>query len=153
MPLKLAAPIIKDFPLDKADALFGNDGEPTMVTIRQAKQGAQERRTEVFSEISRVMKMLPQDDNDEVTLKSQWSYEKLKRMEVYLTLVDCNVLGYDGKPLFRFKKDGDGNPILDMTVHEFSKAWNELYPEVAEEIHEKVLEVNLSWVGPLGSKY
>jgi hypothetical protein len=152
MPMKLAAPIEKDFPLEKSDEIYGNDGEPSMVTIRQAMQGAQERRTEVFSEVSRVMRTLPKDENDEIVLRSHWSYEKLKRMEVYLTMADCNVLDYDGTQLFRFRKDGD-KQVLDMTVHEFTKAWDRLYPETAEEIHEKVLEVNLTWVGPLGSNY
>lgn len=150
MPLKLSAPIIKDFPLEISDTLYGNDGEPTVVTIRQATQGAKERRGEVFAEVTRVLSQKNTDD-DSMELKSMWSWEKLKRMEVYLTLVGCNILDKDGKDLFKCKKGRDDIPYLDMTVSQFTLAWNDLYPEIADEIHDKVLEVNPTWAGPLGS--
>jgi len=131
MPVKLTAPLEKDFPLERTDLAYDNEGEPTKVTIRQATQA----RASL---------------NDELQLRQKWSVEELKRIEVYLTLIGCNLEDEDGKSLFRFKSL-NGHSDLDMTENEFKKAWGKLPPDIAQEIHEKVLEVNLSWGGPLGS--
>lgn len=146
MPLKLAAPLEKIFTLDRTDRIFSNDGEPTTVTVRQATQSSNEIRGDVYAKVERSV-----DDKGEVILASEWSAERLKRTEVYLTMVDCNILDENGDLLFKFKKDGSGRQILDMTTESFRRAWGKLDPIVAAEIHEKVLEVNLSWAGPLES--
>lgn len=143
MPLKLITPIEKEFTLDRSDRLYGTDGEPTKVTIRQATQAHNEKRAIVYSEIT-------QEYNREEGMRSKqrFSVEELKRIEVFLTLVGCNIVGQDGKSLFRFR-NVDGKQSLDMTDREFAVAWGELPPDVASEIHEKVWEVNLTWAGPL----
>lgn len=147
MPIKLSAPIEQEFVLEKADETYGNDGEPTRIVVRQATQAQNEKRSRVYSEVNRVLSSSL--DDGETILRQQWSWEELKRMEVYLSLVDCNIMNEDGNPLFKFRKNGN-HQIMDMTTSAFEKAWGLLPTDVAMEIHEKVMEVNLSWRNPLG---
>lgn len=147
MPFKLIAPIEKIFVLEKSDAKYGNDGDPTTVTVRQATQEQHEKRSAVWSEVTQVMGI---EASSEIRLRQKWTLEELKRMEVFLTLVGCNILDENDKPLFRFKQDG-GRQMLDMSDLEFYRAWGKLEPDVADEIHRKVLEVNKTWSGPLGT--
>lgn len=144
MPFRLLAPILKDFILVRTDELFQNTGEATKVTIRQASQIDNERRSQVLAKNTRIF-----DGNvDQVRVTSEWSFEELKRMEAKLTLVGCNIESEDGKSLFRFKTT-NGVPELDMNDREFERAWGALPGEIANEIYEKVLEVNLDWQTPL----
>jgi len=150
MPLKLKVPTEETFTLDKSDKLYGTDGEPTRVTIRQATQAQNEKRSRVFSEVQRIMGL--QQDDSSYKLQQNWSNEELKRMEAFLTLVDCNLLDENDDPLFKFKKSkSDGKQYLDMTTQSFAEAWGKLPPIIAQEIHDKVLEVNLTWAGPLAT--
>lgn len=148
MPLKLVAPIEETFTLDKSDAQYGTDGEPTRVTIRQATQAHNEKRSAIFSEVTRVMGQ--DSSNEEIQLRQRWSLEELKRIEVFLTLIDCNILDEKGHPLFSFR-NSKNNQEIDMSLQEFSAAFGKLPPDVAQEIHDKVLKVNLTWSGPLAS--
>jgi hypothetical protein len=150
MPIKLSAPLEHEFTLDRSDKLFGTDGESTRITIRQATQEQKEKRDVVFSTITRIMSSVTSPD-DEVALRQRWSWEELKRVEVFLTLVSCNLLDENGSPLFKFKNDKNGHQNLDMTDVAFRDAWGKLPPEIADEIHENVRSVNLTWAGPLGS--
>lgn len=147
MPLKLIAPLYKTMELERSDERYGNDGEPTTVTIRQASQAEHEQRQDQFSRLERKFSDVAPD---EVTVVQNIPMEVLKRLETYLTLVECNITDEDGKELFPSKKDRDGNPTLAMSKSQFDKAWGQLPPDVAEEIHEKVLEVNIVWSGRRG---
>lgn len=149
MPLKLIAPIYKTMSLDRSDARYGNDGEPTIVTIRQAAQHEHERRQQQFSTLERRYSDL---SPEEVTLVQNIPMEEIKRLEVYLTLCECNILDDEDKPLFPSKKDKNGLPQLVMTKHAFDMAWGKLPPDIAEEIHDKVLEVNIVWSGRRGEE-
>lgn len=149
MPLKISLPIEKDFILERSDLAYDNDGEPTRVTIRQATQAQNEKRSHIYSEVTNVINRGLEDMNAEVQLRQHWSLEELKRMEVFLTLVDCNILDENGSQLFRFRSDGK-RQVLHMTAREFAEAFGKLPQDIALEIHEKVLEVNPSWDGPLG---
>jgi len=149
MPVKLIAPIEKDFVLERTDLAYENEGDPTKVTIRQATQEQNERRSLIHSEVTQIISARS-SFGDDLQLRQKWSVEELKRVEVYLTLIGCNLEDEEGKSLFRFKSL-NGHSDLDMTENEFKKAWGRLPPDIAQEIHEKVLEVNLSWGGPLGS--
>lgn len=144
MPLKLSAPIIKDFILEKTDQRYSVDDVPTKVTIKQASQMDNERRSQVLANNTRIL----DEDPTRIKIKSDWSVEELKRMETYLTLVGCNIVTPEDKDLFRFKNN-NGNPEIDMTPNQFEKAWGILPTEVANEIYEKVLEVNYDWQSPL----
>lgn len=146
MPLKLVAPIEKQFVLEVSDKKYGTDGEPTIVTIRQATQEQNEKRSAVWSEVTQVM--APSQDM-EIKLRQRWTLEELKRMEVFLTLVGSNIMDENNQPLFRFRNEG-GRQRLDMSDLEFARAWGKLPPDVAVEIHDKVLEINMTWAAPLG---
>lgn len=67
-------------------------------------------------------------------------FSRLPRMNVYLTMVSCDIEKSEGVPLFRFK---DGR--LDMTEQEFGKAWDELPIEAIDDLHEICLEANPGW--------
>lgn len=149
MPIKLIAPIYKTMTLERSDERYGNDGEPTQVTIRQATQAQHELRQDQFSKLERKFSDI---NPDEVTVVQNIPMEVLKRLETYLTLVECNITDVDGKDMFPSTKDGSGNPKLKMSKAQFDTAWGLLPPDVAEEIHEKVLEVNIVWSGRRGEE-
>lgn len=136
MPLKLTAPVNQDFILKRSDEALGTEGDPTRVSIRQAAQGEYERRQQMFSEWVRSYD--PETGQDQVV--QRLNVEKLKRLEAYLSISECNIEAENGKPLFRFK-----GGKLSMTELEFDKAWAKLPLVIATEIHEKVLEVNPTW--------
>lgn len=139
MPKPISTPLEKQFRLDKWDP----DGDSS-ITVRQARQWQHEKREELFAETSRVWR---EGDMGEVELKSRVSFSEVTRTEVFLTLVDSNLPDETGKPIFKFRKDGNGRQILDMTSTEFSYAWGQLEPELCAEIHDKVLEVCPMWKG------
>jgi hypothetical protein len=135
MALQLTAPIKKEFHLEETDKLFENDGDPTRVIVRQATQSHHERRSDLWAELKqRVM------DDDSVIMIQHLSIPELHRIEVFCTFSACNIAAEDGEALFKFK-----NGELDMTEAQFTKAWGKLPPQVAAEIHLKVLEVNPTW--------
>ena len=146
MPLTLSDPIYEELPLEATDKRYENTDEPTIVTIKKAAQHEHERRQDFFKRMER--RYTPSDDGDdddmEVTLIQDLSQEALKKLEVRLTMVGCNILDAKKKPLFKFSTKG-GHPEMNMHPVKFAAAWGMLPPDVAEEIHEKVLEVNLQW--------
>lgn len=146
MPLRLSAPLIKDFILVETDKKYGTGDESTKVTIKQASQVDNERRSQVLAKTVRIIDN--QTDVNRFKLQSEWSMAELMRIEARLTMVGCNIEDEEGKPLFRFKTD-NGLPVLDMNDREFERAWGKLPGEVAQEIYSKVLEVNFDWENPL----
>lgn len=148
MPIKLIAPLIQTVTLDESDKKYGNDGEPTTVTIRQATQGQHGERQALFSTLERKWS---EAEPDHVSLIQHLSSAELMRLEVWLTLLGSNLLDEDGKSLvFPSKQDKNGDTRLDMTRRQFDDAWARLLPDIAVEIHDKVLDVNPLWKGPLG---
>lgn len=146
MPFKLIAPVEKDFFLDRTDEKFENEGERSRVTFRQATQGAIERRAGIYSEVTQVVEASKNDgDIASVKLKQAWTMESLYRMEVFLTLIGSNLVDESGHDLFRFKTGTDGRSYLDMTEQQFAQVWGRLPGLVAQEMHEKCLELNLDW--------
>jgi len=138
MPLAIGTPKLTTEKLIRSDA----SGD-TFVTIRQAMQGQQEERARLFDEITRVIRDQNYGQVDEI--KQRISMEELKRVEVRLTLVDCNILDRDGQtPLFTFVDDGVAKR-LSMTETRFNEQWGKLPPEVAQEISEMTLKCNPSW--------
>jgi hypothetical protein len=144
MPLELVAPLYKEFVLEKTDEKYGVEGEGTSVLIKQAAQREHEQRQDLFSTLERKFKQLAPD---EVSLVSRFSLEELKRQEVWLTMVECNIKDEKGKALFPSRKEKGGHSVLAMTKQQFYDAWGKLPPDVANEIHDKVLEVNILWTG------
>lgn len=130
MPAKLQPPVEEVFNLDDTDALLENSGEPTQVTIAQARQREHDARMELWSEFWRM-----QEENGLMSVKQSISPASVKRKEVFLTLRSCDLENDQGKPAFKF-------PLVER---EFNKAWGELPPVVADEIHSKVLVMNPLW--------
>lgn len=144
MPLKLSEPLYEDKVLELTDERYGDNGDPTTVTVKKAAQHEHERRQEFFSRMERRWNPNEAEDEMEITLVQELSQEALKRLEVSLTMVGCNIEDEKGKPLFKFSTKG-GHPIMNMHPVKFAEAWGQLPPDVADEIHEKVLEANLQW--------
>ena len=116
------------------------------VIVRQATQREVERRAEVGSDASRIFR----EGDRSVEVRQKWNYEEQKRIEAYLTLVECNLtVDFDGedKPLFRFSRDANGRMRVAMTEQQFKDAWGFLPENIAEAIHKAVIEVNPQW-GP-----
>lgn len=149
MPVKLIAPLYKTMTLERTDERYGNDGEPTTVVIRQAAQHEHEQRQQQFSTLKRSYNELAPS---EVTVIQDIPMELLKRLEVWLTLCECNLLDENGEDMFPSTKGKNGHPKLKMTRREFDNAWGKLPPDIAGEIHEKVLEVNFVWSGRQGEE-
>ena len=147
MPLKLIAPLYETFELTETDKLYENEGDPTTVTIKQAAQHEHERRQQLFSTLERRYN---EAQPEEVALVQTVSFEELKRQEVFLTLVESNIEGPDGEVLFPSRKNKAGHPELAMTSAQFNQAWGKLPPSVANEIHDKVVAVNIIWSGLVG---
>ena len=134
MPLQMKSPLVKESHLEKSDAELGVTDGATMVTIRQATQGGHELRNDLFAEFKREY------DGNSIRVVQRISFDDIRRREVFLTLSACNIMDENGKnPLFTFE-----NGLLKNEAV-FSKAWGKLPPIVANEIHEKVLEMNPLW--------
>jgi len=133
MPIKLASPIKKEFHLSKSDKELGTDDGATMVIIRQATQGGHELRNDLFSEFKREY------DGATIKVVQRISFDDIRRREVFLTMCSCNVVGENGKPLFKFVNETLTNES------DFQASWSKLPPVIAQEIHEKVLEMNPLW--------
>ena len=144
MPVKLQPPIIREFTLADIDAKYDNDGSPTLITVRQATRGNMDARadranlmTQVFDSVSPTQSWF----RDFTTIRS------LNKYEVYLTLAKCNILDFDGTPLFKFKEERNRSS-LDMTEAQFSVAWATLEDDIADAIIACVHEVNIGWSKP-----
>lgn len=149
MPFKISDPIYQTFELVQTDATYNPDAdEPTTVTVRQARQHEHGLRMDQWNKYERKYSQL---NPQEVSIIQELSYEAIKMLEARMSLVESNILAEDGKKLlFKSVKDETGHPKLDMTKSEFEEAWGSLPPDVAAEIHRKVLEVNPMWAGALG---
>lgn len=127
MPKKIPTPVIENHRLET----FDPDGD-TYVAIRQATQLQNEARATLFGNYS---------SKDGQT---SWSVKptEVMRKEVFLTLAGSNMIDDADKPLFKFTPDNK----LAMTEEEFGGVWGKLPPAVADEIHEKVLKQNPTWL-------
>jgi hypothetical protein len=143
MAFKLSPPIEQTFPLEKTDETYGSKG--TQVTIKQASQGEHKKRSDIYANILTRF----QRNSDTVEVAQRFSPPEMQALEVRLTMTDCNIVGEDDKPLFKFAKDGKGRSYLE-DISAFQLAWDSLPTEVCQEIHSKVLEVNPSWAATLG---
>jgi len=141
MPVKLIAPVTSRFNLEKTDANFGCEGEPTYVEFRQARQREYQMRDQLMSAITREIKS--SDGDDSIVLKQDWSMEQLYSKEVYLTLSGCNLINSVDEAIFKFKRTENGATMLDMSETEFQAAWGTLDTFITSEIIDKCHEANL----------
>lgn len=118
------------------------DGEAA-VTIRQARTGDFREIQNLFAEQNRVFGT--QADDNRVEVKQRFNFEELKRKRAYLTLVGAEGMDdEEGQPIFRFK-DSQYGPVLSMSEREFNGVWDQLPPDVTDEIDACVLKVNPMW--------
>ena len=143
MAFKLSPPIEQTFPLDKTDETYTSKG--TQVTVKQATQGEHKKRSDIYANILTRF----QRNSDTVEVAQRISPPEMQALEVRLTMTDCNIIGEDDKPLFKFAKDSKGRSYLE-DVGAFQLAWDSLPTEVCQEIHDKVLVLNPSWNQNLG---
>lgn len=133
MPLNIQPPVEKEFILEKSDKELGNEGEPTTIKVKQATEGANIERMELWKKFEKVFEI-----GGDVRVAQEVSPAVVRRKEVFLTLTACNIMTGEGDKahaLFSF-------PLKEA---EFNRAWAMLPPIVADEIHDKVMEVNLDW--------
>lgn len=144
MPITISLPTVKTLILDKSDKKYKNKGEPTTVTIRQARQAEHDLRMDTWA----LTRQVYDDANPgRVETIRNMSLATLRVDEVYYTLVGSNLVDSEGKEVFPSKQGNDGIPQLALTKDQFKVAWGRLWPDIADEIHEKVLEVNPLWRG------
>lgn len=141
MPIQLAPPVEKEFVLETTDKFYGNTDDPTLVRIRQATRGDIEKRDQRSFSMTQI---IDQAAPSQMMYRDFITIASLRRYEVFLTLVDCNIIDQDGKPLFRFRID-NGRRKLDMTEAEFNASWSMLDETPALEIIKFVHEMNVSW--------
>jgi len=134
MPITLKSPLKTEYQLIKSDEELGSGDGATTVTIRQATQGAYELVNKLTETVER------QYDGATVKMLQKISFDDIHRKQIYLTLCGCNIMDETGQtPLFKFKDEGLVNE------NEFTKAWGKLPPVIANEILEKVWEMNPLW--------
>ena len=150
MPIQLAPTLYEEFTLDEIDVKYGIEDDPTTVTIKQATQGGHEQRQKYFARMERVYK--PELSDSEFSVVQELSNDELKRLEIWLTLCGSNIEDAKGKVVFPSSKGNDGAPRLNMSKTKFDDAYDLLPHDVAEAIHEKVLELNPQW-GPEGEEF
>lgn len=151
MPKHISKPIEKRYALDRYD-----DTGETYVVVRQATQDAQEQMSDLFSEVSRIVH--PADAYGRpVEVKTRVSQAEVMRRAVWLTLADCNLTIEDDdpakppKPVFNFSKAPNGRSYMNVSEVAFlHDCWGVLPPEVAAEIYEKVIDLNVMWTNAGG---
>lgn len=114
--------------------------QDSYVDIRQATQREVEKRAELTANASRIFR----EGQKEVEVKQRWSIEEQRRLEVYLVMADCNLVGTDNKPLFRFRQSGSRS-VLAMSEDEFNEIWGQMPEYWVTAIHKAVIEVNVQW--------
>ena len=130
---------------------FDKDSE-AFVTIKPATVAEQASRDELWAKQTRTYNT---GTPDSVEVKTESTFSQRQALEVYLTLVDCNIKFQDvsstgepegdAVPLFNIGRKPDGGPYMAMDREAFLVQWGRLPSEVAEEIHEKVLLKNPQW--------
>ena len=137
-------PLMKEFPL-KCD----ESGE-AYVKVRQAREGENAERDDMFSTITRVFEV-PEIDgvqvDGNVKLETSQNPTKTRRKEAYLTLASIRgITDEAGNELFRHSGTVDGDMVRGaMSESEFNRVWNRLPPDAVSEIMGYVYELNPTW--------
>jgi hypothetical protein len=118
----------------------------TFATFRPATTAQEHERQRVFVEKTHYRKI---EDDTEYAVYNEASLMDRISMELFLTLVECNVV-YEDKngeaaPLFKSRKVTGDRTVLDMTRDQFVKALGLTSNEVLTSMHRACLEVNPNW--------
>jgi hypothetical protein len=134
-----ASPLMQTFSLE-------SDPEGVaQVTIRQAREGENIERSELFARTQRVF-----DDTlvGTIRLETEYNQLRLRRKEAYLTLASITGIqdAETGDEWFRSGETVDGASIRAvMSEAEFNRKWGLLPPDMVREIVRLVHRVNPTW--------
>ncbi len=108
------------------------------VQIRQATQGV----VEMLENFRTSNNEYQWDDKEQgkTTMKTNRGSAEIKRLQVRETLTGSNLAYEDGSVVFKVFQ-----PKTDKDIAVFNQCWEAIDPELAEEIYEKILEVNPQW--------
>ena len=134
MPYKLQVPLVS-----VVTYAFDKDGETTG-TYRQPSRHQVALHQQLMGRDSRAL-----STNEGMAFINPVTIEESRAVEVWLTLIACNLEDAKGKPLFKFTKRGDKSE-LNMTWEEFWAAWGNIAePQVAQELWEGAMDVSPDW--------
>lgn len=134
MPYKLAVPLIR-----VVTYAFDPEGDTTG-TYRQPSRHQVALHQQLIGRDSRALSTA-----EGMAFINPVTMEEARAVEVWLTLVNCNLEDAKGKPLFKFSKKGD-QTTLNMTWEEFWLAWGKITePAVAQQIWEGAMDVAPDW--------
>lgn len=118
------------------------DEADTYVVFRAATRA----ETEMYAEYTaKQTYTYPDEVGQPVTRTTEFNWPKQQRYQVALTMSECNLLGRDGNPLFRFRNAANGRRVIDMDPNEFAMAWGELPDDWAELFVKKMWVMNPQW--------
>jgi hypothetical protein len=141
---KLIVPLDKSFTIlidSRHTERRVEDDDPIVVTFKQANEALNLRRQEMLARpITRMWEETQYREEFNLT-----PFGKRMAIDVWLTLTSCNIEGPDDKRLFSFSQLNGSNKITDKSIEDFLKKWGQLWPEWAEAIYVRCLEVNPSW--------
>ena|SRR3990167_797193 len=132
MALKLAAPLIETVKLEDIDPT----GE-TFAVFVQATMEQHERRNAIFADREYSW---ADSEVGVIRQRSKWNPDEQARLEVFLTLRDCNITDDKDNLLFPFKNGKIGES-------QFYQAWAKMPPEWASSLHKACYQVNKVWAG------
>lgn len=117
--------------------------ETAPITVFQADEGANRRRSELFSSSDRIF---DQDDRDAVIVRTTYNAREVKRMEAYQTLGECELFRENGTPYFKTRDTGTGARVrFGMSEREFNEAWDALPSPITDQLSTFVRTLNSTW--------
>jgi hypothetical protein len=136
------------YPIMESFVLESDPTGETTVTVRQAREGENIERGEMFAKTNRIY-----DDAliGEVKLQTEYNQRKLRRKEAYLTLASLSGIYTEddkGKKTEWFiSGETDNGPSIKAAMSEtsFNNRWNMLPTAVVNEIGKLIHQVNPDW--------
>jgi hypothetical protein len=136
---RLLAPIETEFLITDVDGVSPDD--PIVVSFKQATEALNLHRQEMLAKpVTRSW----QDEAYQEQL-SFTPFSKRMAIDVWLTLIACNIERDNGSPLFNFHEIEGAKKVTDKTLEKFLTKWGKLPPQWAEAIYERCLRVNPTW--------
>ncbi|MAT45430.1 MAG: hypothetical protein CL609_24140 [Anaerolineaceae bacterium] len=148
----------KRFGLPESDQRYGTDGTPSIVSFRTAtekqifhrenyKEILANNKDENFFNQNFLNSLKEQFEVGPKLMGDMANFQRLihlKKMEIYLTITECNLEDRLGRRLFKFK-NYEYHQVLDMTEYEFEEKFHEIQTDVIEEMHKNMLTMNNQW--------
>jgi hypothetical protein len=132
-------------PLEQRVNLLDIDSSgETYIVVRQPTQKQRMAREQfVERETTRQYSL---EDGRQMGISSPITFEERRAYEIFLTMVECNVLDTDGEtPLFP-TRELNGKKSLALTWEQFQKAIGKIVDDaLVEALHNATLEVEPTW--------